>query len=351
MPPLDTGLTAHTLRLVDPLIDRAEPTPAAFPTVGAYLKAVRERRGAGLPDRIATAVAVVATTSCEAAAQAMKRPRALASPDDELLSADRSAAAPMPVKRSVAEKDAVPAKVAKGACEAEAEPASGCEAAGDGDGEAVGDAGGELLAGATLLAASTGVPDGVELATGTSGELDGVGLTAVSLAVGVLVDVELTAVWLGVGVPEVLAPLVTEAVLFGVPAGVNEGDGVAEPDWLAPNENDGVCDRVYAGVVAGEGGAVLGGTVSGGTATPRKALKAGAVAITVGADCDRFRQSQRYSSPSAGEPPADVVYRMLRPSSTRSARPRQPVLAELRLTDQCEPLLCRMSTPSVAAVW
>ena len=50
MPPLDTGLTAHTLRLVDPLIDRAEPTPAAFPTVGAYLKAVRERRGAGLPE-------------------------------------------------------------------------------------------------------------------------------------------------------------------------------------------------------------------------------------------------------------------------------------------------------------
>ena len=50
MPPLDTGQTAHTLRLVDPLIDRAEPTPAAFPTVGAYLKAVRERRGATLPE-------------------------------------------------------------------------------------------------------------------------------------------------------------------------------------------------------------------------------------------------------------------------------------------------------------
>ena len=50
MPPLDTGLTAHTLRLVDPLIDRAEPTPAAYPTVGAYLKAVRESRGSGLPE-------------------------------------------------------------------------------------------------------------------------------------------------------------------------------------------------------------------------------------------------------------------------------------------------------------
>jgi hypothetical protein len=50
MPPLDTGLTAHTLRLVDPLIQRAEPTPAAYPTVGAYLRAVRERRGAGLAE-------------------------------------------------------------------------------------------------------------------------------------------------------------------------------------------------------------------------------------------------------------------------------------------------------------
>jgi cytoskeletal protein RodZ len=55
--PLDTGLTTHTtLRLVDPL-DRAEPVPAAYPTVGAYLKAVRERRGAGLAD-LATATRI-----------------------------------------------------------------------------------------------------------------------------------------------------------------------------------------------------------------------------------------------------------------------------------------------------
>jgi cytoskeletal protein RodZ len=50
MPPLDTGLTAHTLRLVDPLTDRAEPTPGAYQTVGAYLRAVREGRGSGLPE-------------------------------------------------------------------------------------------------------------------------------------------------------------------------------------------------------------------------------------------------------------------------------------------------------------
>jgi cytoskeleton protein RodZ len=50
MPPLDTGLTAHTLRLVDPLIDRAEPTPAAYPNIGSYLRAVREYRGSTLPE-------------------------------------------------------------------------------------------------------------------------------------------------------------------------------------------------------------------------------------------------------------------------------------------------------------
>ncbi len=50
MPPLDTGSVVHTLRLVDPLVDRAEPEPANFPTIGAYLRAVRERRGRSLVD-------------------------------------------------------------------------------------------------------------------------------------------------------------------------------------------------------------------------------------------------------------------------------------------------------------
>lgn len=48
MPPLDTGSATHTLRLVDPLVDRAEPAPGAFQSVGEYLKAVRERRGHSL---------------------------------------------------------------------------------------------------------------------------------------------------------------------------------------------------------------------------------------------------------------------------------------------------------------
>jgi len=50
MPPLDTGPVAHTLRLVDPLNERGEPAPGDFPTVGAYLKAVRERRGREVVD-------------------------------------------------------------------------------------------------------------------------------------------------------------------------------------------------------------------------------------------------------------------------------------------------------------
>ena len=54
MPPLDTGSVTHTLRLVDPLNDRAEPAPADFPTVGAFLRAVRERRGRGLADLAST---------------------------------------------------------------------------------------------------------------------------------------------------------------------------------------------------------------------------------------------------------------------------------------------------------
>jgi len=45
MPPLDTGSVTHTLRLVDPLGDRAELAPGDFQAVGAYLRAVRERRG------------------------------------------------------------------------------------------------------------------------------------------------------------------------------------------------------------------------------------------------------------------------------------------------------------------
>lgn len=45
MPPLDTGSVTHTLRLVDPLNDRAELAPGDFQTIGAYLRAVRERHG------------------------------------------------------------------------------------------------------------------------------------------------------------------------------------------------------------------------------------------------------------------------------------------------------------------
>ena len=50
MPPLDTGSVTHTLRLVDPLNDRAEPAPAAYPTIGTYLRAVREYRGRSIPE-------------------------------------------------------------------------------------------------------------------------------------------------------------------------------------------------------------------------------------------------------------------------------------------------------------
>ena len=54
MSPLDTGSVTHTLRLVDPLNERAEPVAAEFPTAGAYLRAVRERRGRGLADLAST---------------------------------------------------------------------------------------------------------------------------------------------------------------------------------------------------------------------------------------------------------------------------------------------------------
>lgn len=50
MPPLDTGSVTHTLRLVDPLSDRAELAPGDFQVVGAYLRAVRERRGHTIAD-------------------------------------------------------------------------------------------------------------------------------------------------------------------------------------------------------------------------------------------------------------------------------------------------------------
>jgi hypothetical protein len=40
----------HTLRLVDPLNDRVEPTPSGYPTIGAYLRAVREYRGRSIPE-------------------------------------------------------------------------------------------------------------------------------------------------------------------------------------------------------------------------------------------------------------------------------------------------------------
>ena len=45
MPPLDTGAVKHTLRLVDPLNDRAELAAGDFQTIGAFLRAVRERHG------------------------------------------------------------------------------------------------------------------------------------------------------------------------------------------------------------------------------------------------------------------------------------------------------------------
>jgi cytoskeletal protein RodZ len=41
---------AHTLRLVDPLNDRVEPTSSGYPTVGGYLRAVREYRGRSIPE-------------------------------------------------------------------------------------------------------------------------------------------------------------------------------------------------------------------------------------------------------------------------------------------------------------
>jgi cytoskeleton protein RodZ len=50
MPPLDTGSVTHTLRLVDPLNERAEPVASAYPNIGAYLRAVREYRGRSIPD-------------------------------------------------------------------------------------------------------------------------------------------------------------------------------------------------------------------------------------------------------------------------------------------------------------
>jgi cytoskeletal protein RodZ len=49
MPPLDTGSVTQ-LRLVDPLNDRAELAPGDFQTVGAYLRAVRERHGHTVAD-------------------------------------------------------------------------------------------------------------------------------------------------------------------------------------------------------------------------------------------------------------------------------------------------------------
>jgi len=49
MAPLDTG-TVMDLRLVDPLGDRAGPSPKDFETVGLFLRALRERRGLSLVD-------------------------------------------------------------------------------------------------------------------------------------------------------------------------------------------------------------------------------------------------------------------------------------------------------------
>ncbi|OYX35856.1 MAG: hypothetical protein B7Y99_03000 [Caulobacterales bacterium 32-69-10] len=50
MPPLDTGSVTHTLRLVDPLNDRADLAPGDFQSVGAYLRAVRERHGRSIAE-------------------------------------------------------------------------------------------------------------------------------------------------------------------------------------------------------------------------------------------------------------------------------------------------------------
>jgi cytoskeleton protein RodZ len=54
MPPLDTGSVTHSLRLIDPLDERAEPAVADHPHVGAFLKAVREHRGRGVAEIAAT---------------------------------------------------------------------------------------------------------------------------------------------------------------------------------------------------------------------------------------------------------------------------------------------------------
>lgn len=48
--PLDTGSSTHMLRLVDVAGARVGPSPEQYDTLGAYLKAVREHRGAGLAE-------------------------------------------------------------------------------------------------------------------------------------------------------------------------------------------------------------------------------------------------------------------------------------------------------------
>jgi cytoskeletal protein RodZ len=49
MSPLDTGSVAHVLRLVDPL-ERAGPVENDYPTIGEYLRAVREHNGLTLAE-------------------------------------------------------------------------------------------------------------------------------------------------------------------------------------------------------------------------------------------------------------------------------------------------------------
>jgi cytoskeleton protein RodZ len=80
MPPLDAGSVTHVLRLVDPLNERVEPSASEHPTLGGYLRAVREYRGLSISDIAAsTRVAKAYLTAIEAgdAAALPARPFAL----------------------------------------------------------------------------------------------------------------------------------------------------------------------------------------------------------------------------------------------------------------------------------
>ena len=132
-----------------------------------------------------------------------------------------------------------------------------------------------------------------------------------------------------------LAPKLIDFVGDARTDGDTDGEAVRDADGDTDGDNDGEAPGTTTG--------------TGGSATPRKAVLAAAVAMMRGVVCEAFRQSQRHSVPSRGEPPADVAYKMLRPDSTRSTMPRQGAFIMDRLTDQFVPSLCKTSTPVPAA--